>query len=164
MDKDRSYNARGKIYPYIQRKGIEDRVNVVGKYPNREYYHCYTEEHGIYNILCAVKIQILLVSGSYTSNAYNKKCGYLTEIQVPVIINYPLFHPMMNFGNNTAKYTKLFRGYGIYKKLNYYGNINECPESFVYTLQFLTFFHVVIFAGGLIVPPGFKWFPISNAT
>jgi hypothetical protein len=101
------------------------------KDPDGEEHEYYTKRNGIDDHTLGIELQMLLVPGADTSNAYHQESHDLTAKHVTVLVNIHKFEPAMEVSEYSTPKVQDFWGYGILKELNYQREVDESTEYLI---------------------------------
>lgn len=101
------------------------------KDPDGEEHEYHTKRNGIDDHTLGVELQMLLISGADTSNAYHQESHYLTAKHVAILVNIHEFEPVMDVNEYSTPEVQDFRVYGIFKELNYQREVDESTEYLI---------------------------------
>jgi hypothetical protein len=87
--------------------------------------------NGIDDHTLGVELQMLLIPGADTSNAYHQESHDLTAKHVTVLIDIHEFEPVMDVNEYSTPKVQNFRVYGIFKELNYQREVDESTEYLI---------------------------------
>ena len=101
------------------------------KDPDGEEHEYHTKCNGIDDHTLGIELQMLLVSGADTSNAYHQESHDLTAKHVAVLVHIHEFKPTMDVSEYSAPKVQNFWVYGILKELNYQREVDESTEYLI---------------------------------
>jgi hypothetical protein len=101
------------------------------KDPDGEKHEYHSKRYGIDDHTLGIELQMLLVSGADTSNAYHQESHDLAAKHVAILIYIHKFKPAMNVSKYSTPKVQDFWGYGILKELNYQREVDESTEYLI---------------------------------
>jgi len=101
------------------------------KDPDGEEHEYHTKRNGIDDHTLGIELQMLLVSGADTSNAYHQENHDLTAKHVAVLVNIHEFEPAMDVSEYSTPKVQDFRVDGILEELHNQRKVDERAEYLI---------------------------------
>ena len=131
MNQHRTDHRHYEVNPCAAVECEEGWTPMTIKDPDGEEHKYHTKRNRIDDHMLGIELQMLLVSGADTSNAYHQESHDLTAKHVAVLINIHEFEPAMDVSKYSTPKVQNFWGYGILKELNYQREVDESTEYLI---------------------------------
>lgn len=129
----------------IESNGIEFYLHGKSKKPDRHNDESNATHQRVQHLFPRVKLNVLLVAGANTGDTDQDKRSDLAIDKIAVVVNKPSFDTVMQIRDKSSKEIKLPGIEGILEELQQNRYVNDCTEYLVEPLQFLAFFHRLLF-------------------
>ena len=129
------------VKPDIECYRIEARVHMGLEQPDGNERHNETADQWIENLMTGIKLDVLLVSCTNAGDTDAEDGGKFAPDEIAIMIDKPPLHAVMDIADDTSPVVKQRWVYGIFEKLNYKRDIDECSEYLIGGLKFFGFFH-----------------------
>jgi hypothetical protein len=107
------------IEPEVESYRIESCVHTGLEQPDGKERHDKSTDQWVEYLTTCIKLDVLLVSSTYASDADAKYGSKLAPYKIAVVIDKPPLHAVMDITDDTSPIVKQLWVYGILKELNY---------------------------------------------
>ena len=145
MNEDGTDKCGCHVKQDIESDGIELCLHGKSKEPDRHYDEPNAAHQRVQHLLPRVKLNVLLVAGANTGDTDQDKRSDLAIDKITVVVDKPSFDAVMQICDKSSKEIKLPGIDGILEELQQNRYVNDCTEYLVEPLQFLAFFHRLLF-------------------